>query len=58
MTVVSRDRTRDKQSRAPEPDTHTRIMITSGMTVPFVAIYVDIRPDDIIEVLSVDFDRD
>ncbi len=42
----------------PAPDTHTRIMITAGMTVPFVAVYVDLRRDDTVEVLSVDFDRD
>lgn len=42
----------------PAPDTRTRIMVTAGMTVPFVAVYVDLRPDDTIEVLSVDFDLD
>lgn len=32
-------------------------MITAGMTVPFVAVYVDLRPDDTVEALAVDFDR-
>lgn len=38
----------------PAPDTHIRIMVTAGMTVPFVAVYVDLRPDDTVEILSVD----
>jgi len=32
-------------------------MITTGMSVPFVAVHVDLRPDDAVEVLSVDLDR-
>lgn len=38
------------------PDTHVRVMVTAGMTVPFVAIYVDLRPDDTIEIISLDLD--
>ena len=41
----------------PAPDTNTRIMITAGMTVPFVAVYVDLRPNDTIEVISLDIER-
>ena len=41
----------------PAPDTHIRIMITTGMTVPFVAVYVELRPDETIEIISVDLDR-
>ena len=44
-------------STLPAADTHTRIMIAAGMTVPFVAVYVDLRPDDTIEVISLDIER-
>ena len=38
----------------PAPDTVIRIMITAGMTVPFVAVYVDLRSDGTIEIISLD----
>ncbi|MEQ8841106.1 MAG: hypothetical protein RIB98_08995 [Acidimicrobiales bacterium] len=41
----------------PAPDTRTRIMVTAGMTVPFVAVYADLRPDDTVEVISLDLER-
>jgi hypothetical protein len=41
----------------PAPDTNIRIMITAGMTVPFVAVYVDLRPEDTIEIISLDLER-
>ncbi len=36
----------------PAPATNIRIMITAGMTVPFVAVYVDLRSDGTIEIIS------
>lgn len=38
-------------------DTDTRLLVTGGMTVTYVAIYVRIRPDDTVEVLSLDLDE-
>ena len=46
-----------ERNTIPAPDTHTRIMVTAGMTVPFVAIYADLRPDDTVEVISLDIER-
>ena len=44
-------------STMPAPGTDTRVLVTAGMTVSFVAIYVRLRSDDTVEVLSLDLDK-
>ncbi len=39
------------------PDTDVRVLVTAGMTVSFVAIYVRERDDRTIEVISLDLDE-
>ncbi len=39
------------------PETDVRVLVTAGMTVSFVAIYVRERADGTIEVLSIDLDE-
>ncbi|MCP3853174.1 MAG: hypothetical protein GY698_00375 [Actinomycetia bacterium] len=39
------------------PGTETRALVTAGMTVSYVAIYVRLRADDTVEVLSLDLDE-
>jgi len=41
----------------PAPDTDYRILVTSGMTVSFVAIYVNMSEDGTVEIISIDLDR-
>lgn len=41
----------------PVPDTDTRVLVTAGMTVSYVAIYVRLRSDDTVEVISLDLDE-
>ena len=44
-------------STIPVRDTDTRLLVTAGMMVSYVAIYVRLRPDDTVEVLSLDLDE-
>jgi hypothetical protein len=44
-------------STMPVPGTATRLLVTAGMTVSFAAIYVRVRADDTVEVLSLDLDE-
>lgn len=46
-----------ERSTMPAPDTNTRVLVTAGMTVSFVAIYVRLRSDHTVEVLSLDLDE-
>ena len=39
------------------PGTDTRVLVTAGMTVSFAAIYVRVRADDTVEVLTLDLDE-
>ncbi len=41
----------------PVPGTTVRVMVTAGMTVPFVAIYVSLTAEGTVEIISVDFDH-
>lgn len=43
-------------STLPVPDTDVRVLVTAGMTVSYVAIYVRLRVDGTVEVLSLDLD--
>jgi hypothetical protein len=44
-------------STMPVPGTATRLLVTAGMTVSFAAIYVRVRADETVEVLSLDLDE-
>jgi len=39
------------------PGTDTRLLVTAGMTVNYAAIYARLRPDDTVEILSLDLDE-
>jgi len=41
----------------PEPGTDTRVLVTAGMTVSFAVIYVRVRSDETVEILSLDLDK-
>jgi len=44
-------------STLPVPSTDTHLLVTAGMTVSYVAIYVRLRTEDTVEVLSLDLDE-
>lgn len=44
-------------STMPVPATDTRVLVTAGMTVSYVAVYVLLRADGIVEVLALDLDE-
>lgn len=44
-------------STMPVPGTDTRLLVTAAMTVSFVAIYVRVREDETVEILSLDLDQ-
>ncbi len=44
-------------STLPVPGTDIRVLVTAGMMVSYVAIYVRLRVDDTVEVLSLDLDE-